>query len=438
MNSGGHQGGPGGSQHPLPAAINAAAAALAAVADAPAWSLSGPDVTAAIADTQRLVNQAHGLLVRLLGEAAERDIPRHDGAHSLTGWLRDTLRLTPAEAAKTARLVAVTTRGPLTRTGAALTTGAVTLDQACAVADAVANLSSAVPAAAKQQAEQILLGETDRLDPTVLRRLGARVAERVDPDGTDARDGAVVLAAEQRALRDRFLTLRDDGRGAVQVHGRFDAVAAETITQAIAPFTAPRTGDDEPADRRTPGQRRADALVQVCQRALADPDRPAVGGDRPQVVITVDFDKLREQVGVGVLPDGTPVTVATIRRLACEAEVIPMVLGTDGVPLDVGRTARTVTGHLRKAVIARDHGCAFPGCDRPATWCQVHHIRHWADGGPTALSNAVLVCPHHHKLVERGTWQVRLNTRDGHPEFIPPAWIDPTRTPRRNQLHRRQ
>ncbi|MFF5054073.1 HNH endonuclease signature motif containing protein [Micromonospora sp. NPDC000663] len=84
----------------------------------------------------------------------------------------------------------------------------------------------------------------------------------------------------------------------------------------------------------------------------------------------------------------------------------------------------------------RDGGCAFPGCDRPSRWCDGHHVRHWADGGVTALGNAVLLCGHHHRRIHQGDWTVRI-APDGQPEFLPPGWLDPLRTPRRNLYHRR-
>ncbi|WP_370469228.1 HNH endonuclease signature motif containing protein [Micromonospora profundi] len=104
--------------------------------------------------------------------------------------------------------------------------------------------------------------------------------------------------------------------------------------------------------------------------------------------------------------------------------------------MDLGRQRRLITGPLRRALVLRDRGCAFPGCDRPPRWCDAHHIHHWADGGPTTLTNAVLLCGHHHRHLHHTDWNVRL-TADGHPEFIPPTWLDPTHIPRRNHYHRR-
>ncbi|MCW6009645.1 HNH endonuclease, partial [Micromonospora sp. CPCC 205371] len=125
-----------------------------------------------------------------------------------------------------------------------------------------------------------------------------------------------------------------------------------------------------------------------------------------------------------------------VRRLACDAHIIPMILGGDGQILDVGQQRRLFTGPLRRALVARDGGCAFPGCDRPPRWCDGHHITHWTAGGRTALDNGVLLCGYHHRLIHRGEWEVRM-ADDGKPDFIPPTYMDHDRRPRRNIYHRR-
>jgi hypothetical protein len=110
-----------------------------------------------------------------------------------------------------------------------------------------------------------------------------------------------------------------------------------------------------------------------------------------------------------------------VRRLACDADLIPVCLGTHGEVLDVGRTARLITPALWRALVARDRHCAFPGCTRPPVMCHAHHIVHWVDGGTTSLDNLVLVCGEHHRVLHHTPWQVRLNPHDGRPEFLPPA-----------------
>jgi hypothetical protein len=175
------------------------------------------------------------------------------------------------------------------------------------------------------------------------------------------------------------------------------------------------------------------------------------GGERVALTVTLNYQTLRRTLAN--LPDPTPdptrgagdghtgrlallgentwIRPETARRLACDAEIIPLVLGTRGEPLDLGRKHRLVPTALRRAVIARDRHCAHPGCRRRARRCQVHHIQHWADHGDTSLANCVLLCTYHHSLVHHSAWQIHMI--DGLPWFTPPAYIDPQRTPRHNR-----
>ncbi len=128
---------------------------------------------------------------------------------------------------------------------------------------------------------------------------------------------------------------------------------------------------------------------------------------------------------------GTP-PAASLRMLACDAAVVPVVLGGTAQPLDVGRITRSIPDGLRRAVAARDHGCAHPGCDRPPSWSEIHHIREWEHGGATKIDNLVMLCRAHHRQLHHTDWTVRI--RDGLPEFIPPRWIDRQQRPRRQAL----
>ena len=121
--------------------------------------------------------------------------------------------------------------------------------------------------------------------------------------------------------------------------------------------------------------------------------------------------------------DGLRLSVAAVRRLACDAELIPVCLGTQGEVLDVGRIARLVTPALWRALVARDRHCTFPGCTRPPVMCHAHHIVHWADGGRTSLDNLVLVCGEHHRVLHHTPWQVRLDRDDCRPEYLPPPRV---------------
>ena len=118
--------------------------------------------------------------------------------------------------------------------------------------------------------------------------------------------------------------------------------------------------------------------------------------------------------------------------LCCDAAVVPIVLNGKGQPLDIGRATRTIPDGLRRAVAARDRGCSHPGCGRPASWCEIHHLIPWEHGGATKLSNLAMLCKVHHRQIHSTEWICRI--RDGLPEFIPPRWIDPDQRPRQRGL----
>jgi hypothetical protein len=194
--------------------------------------------------------------------------------------------------------------------------------------------------------------------------------------------------------------------------------------------------DAATADKRTAGQRRADALVDICRLALRTSELPSNGGEPPQVNLLIPFDMLLRDIGQASTDTGERLTPAQMRQTACDARILPVILGGAGQVLDVGQSRRLFTGALRRALVARDRGCAFPACDRPARWCDGHHIHAWADGGPTSLTNAVLLCRRHHKIMHEGHWKVRLGA-DDLPEFIPPEHLDAEQRPRRNTYHQR-
>ena len=127
---------------------------------------------------------------------------------------------------------------------------------------------------------------------------------------------------------------------------------------------------------------------------------------------------LEDKPGLSETEHGTFLTADEIRRISCDANLTRVVFGPDSQPLDVGRTKRLVTPALRIAVMARDLHCVFPGCDRPASWCDVHHLIPWSEGGPTSLDNLVLLCRHHHTLIHEGGW--RIEGTPGHLDFYRP------------------
>lgn len=209
-------------------------------------------------------------------------------------------------------------------------------------------------------------------------------------------------------------------------------------------------GAEQPTDPRTDNQKRLDGLIACLSGGLAMADSktlPWTGGMRPQVAVTIDYRTL-----LGDLKDAGAITAEdlarfqshaafsetvhpqNIRTLACDSDILPVVLGGDGQVLDVGRTQRLFPARLRQTIAARDGGCAAPGCSIPAPWCDVHHVEHWEHGGPTSTDNGVLLCNHHHHSVHAGAWDIDM--RSGRPWFIPAPYLDPRQRPQRNRYWR--
>ncbi len=186
-------------------------------------------------------------------------------------------------------------------------------------------------------------------------------------------------------------------------------------------------------DLRSPTQRRYDAVIEICRRDLHHPATASEGG-KAQVRVTIPLTTLTVRTGYGVLDDGTQISPTLARMLACDAGVIPAVLGGHGQPIDVGREQRLFKGAPRTAIEIRDGGCTWPGCTRPAGWCQVHHLSPWSAGGRTDQVNGGLFCWTHHREIEKAEWHA-LYYR-GRIWLKPPARIDPTRAPRINTAHR--
>jgi hypothetical protein len=411
------------------------------------WALSDSAVVDGVDWLQVLAQQVAALQLEFIRQVDGRGIAAAQGATSTAAWLRDRHRISPSAARRQVKLAAAL-HSDLPATADALAAGAVNVEQVQVIAEAVTDL----PAEHRAAGEKHLAAEAATFGPRELGILGQRVLEVVAPEEADKRAMAELTRAEERAYQGRDLRLCEvAGESRVRLTGWLDRESAAQVSAALDPLCAPRTAGPGPGpasagpgsagpgpDLRTPGQRRADALVEVCRLATACGDLPDNGGDRPQVVVTVDLDTLRGQVGAATLDDGAPLGAAAARRLACDASILPAVLGGVGQVLDVGRERRLFTGPVRRALALRDRGCAFPGCDRPPRWCDGHHITHWAEGGSTSLANAVLLCGHHHRLIHHSDWQVRLNPTDGQAEFIPPEYVDPQRLPQRNRYHRRE
>ncbi|HSV65700.1 MAG TPA: DUF222 domain-containing protein [Mycobacteriales bacterium] len=402
-------------------------------------SLSDAEVDEVLVRGFRQVGRFTGsVLLPLVREAEVRGLAAAHDAPDVRAWLRGSLNVRPGEAGRLLRL-ATALDGDLPETAAALAGGAVSVEHAQVVAEAMRALPAETPAGVRAAAERELVRHSDTLDPGAVALLSRRVLDVVDPDGSaklQARQ-AEREAAAAHARRD--LRISPAGPGLKRVCGFLDTEGAETLRVALDPLAAPRPAGPETGvrDERTPGQRMADALVDLAERSLRMGELPDNGGERPTLVVTMPYDKLAAATGVGTLDSGDVLPASQVRRLACDAHIIPAVLGGESQVLDLGRGSRHYVGAARRAIVLRDRGCVFPACDRPYQWCQAHHCVHWANGGRTDQNNGVLLCGFHHRAVHHDGWDVRI-AHDGLPELLPPPTTDPERKPVRHHRHRKR
>ena len=313
---------------------------------------------------------------------------------------------------------------------------AVNPEQAMVIGHIIKNLPHDLDPKLVDTCEAELIKLAAVYEPSLLRHQGEKILDYIAPQIAEEALEAKLDREEAAARRKRALTIRDDGNGSHSIYGRLDTESATILKTAIDPLCKPiPAGKDGERDHRLPEQRRADALIDVCRLALRTDTLPDNGGQRPQINVTVKYNVLTKELSAGTLDIGGQLSPTTVRRLACDAAILPAVLGTHGEVLDLGRQRRLYTGAVRRAIILRDGGCAFPGCDRPPSWCEVHHWLPWHKGGTTCADDGVLLCTHHHHVVHLpGGWQIIRDT-DGQFSFIPPAYVDPDQRPQRNRYH---
>ncbi|MDO5678211.1 MAG: DUF222 domain-containing protein, partial [Propionibacteriaceae bacterium] len=326
---------------------------------------------------------------------------------------------------------------------AALNEGRISVEQTRAIIDGLRKLPSQLTRSELTRCQETILDHAHSFGPQELRKLAARLYEVVDPDGADEEQAKRLAAEDRAAERNRSVRFSFDGHGtgimrAILPEAQMAQLKAQ-IDALMPPISSYRETNQIPA----PDMRRADALVLWAEIASNSKDLPAQGGDRPHVYVSVTLDTLLDGLGstdlIGI-PEIDSITAGEARRLACDAGIIPAVLGSTSEPLDVGREHRLFTPAIRAALVLRDQGCAFPGCDTPPVACDGHHIVPWWAGGPSSTHNAVLLCPHHHRLLEpdpgqsaHSQWRVHLDPTTGLPVFTPPRHIDPLQRPRQHQ-----
>ncbi|GAA2540391.1 HNH endonuclease signature motif containing protein [Mycolicibacterium diernhoferi] len=277
-------------------------------------------------------------------------------------------------------------------------------------------------------AARVELTEEDRatvVTKLMIQTTPAQVSEKareiaIEKAATQPQEEGAVPVAENTDLNDMTLVQTDEGRVAATLD--LDVLTGEELFAALDPLCRPVPLPDGSPDPRPAGRRRADAFGQLVRGYLSSQRRPTSGGVLPHVTLirpATIRPGARGQECVDTLGFGGPISAVTADLISCDSTLTAVIVDGAGAPLNVGRSERLFPPALRKALGVRDGGCAFPGCGRPVSWCDAHHIQPWNSAGTTCVDNGVLLCRSHHTAIHHGGWQVYLGP-DRHPWFIPP------------------
>lgn len=367
----------------------------------PTWALSEGEVSALVGRAQELRELCQTFTAVLAREAHSRGLGTDDGL-SRADWLRgqaDGLgagRFDGAAAAAVARVGAALRDSRWERLADRVVEGEVSVGAAAAI---LRFHDDVAPVADPEHLAGIvdsMVEAADVLTGRELARLVAHARATVKPPAERDAEEAGLRAG--RSLR-RVCTT---AAGFTDYRMRLDPEGAAIVEAAIDPLSRPRPDlSADGVDSRSAATRRADALLEIIGRGVAAPEG-VTRSPRATLVVTMTLEALMDALrGVGVLDTGGVVTPSTVRRLACEAGIVPMVLGAPSEVLDLGYTRRLFGPAQRRALAARDQGCSFPGCTVPPAWCEAHHVVHWLHGGRTDVGNGALLCGRHHTVVHR-------------------------------------
>jgi hypothetical protein len=417
-----------GVTHPIIAAATDVRASLKAVADANPTFMTVDDKAVALHELVAAEAQLAELRLRILADAG--DLAEQTAAKDAAGWLAHHTRARFADARVDLALATALDR-ERPALAAAMREGAVTLAQAHVIHRALTALPDVVDAETVSRAEEHLVDRAAEFGPKELGRIGRRILDVVAPDVAEAAEAARLADLEANAAQKTRFTMRRLGDGTTRISGRISDAAATRLATYLESYANPRGGGRSKAGDQKAGdavarlaypRRMGEAFVQLLE--AADPSRlPLHGGDATTVVVTVPLAALQAElaaadlIGGGLVPGddltGDRISAAQARRLACTARILPVVLGGDSLPLDLGRARRLFSPAQRKALLVRDRTCRAEGCDVPGTWCDAHHLDPWRAGGSTDLADGVLLCSHHHHRIHDDAYRAeRLASGD--------------------------
>ncbi|GGU42427.1 HNH endonuclease signature motif containing protein [Nocardioides albus] len=344
--------------------------------------------------------QAKQAALKLRILAVSGDIAEETGSKDASGWMLTELLVDKKIGRSEVKLAAAVSRYELVAAG--LAEGVISQDKARVIVKALEAIE-AHPEASRENlvlAEKLLVEYATEMSATKLEIIGKRILVEVDPERFEAAEAKALQREEERAQRRTFFTSRANGDGTVEIHARVSTAVAMRLRTMLDSLAQPRKLSAENRGRKTPYDR---LLGQAFARVIEtyDVDQlPRHGGHATTVFITMNIEDLRRDLGTAALGfDGDQITAAEARRMACNADLIPVVLGSDSEILDFGRSIRLAHPVQHRALRLRDKCCQAEDCDAPAAWTEAHHLKPWSEGGLTNLANMVLLCPSDHRRI---------------------------------------
>jgi hypothetical protein len=367
------------------------------IAAAVSTETSGPVAASALAEVLAGVRAGELATCRLVERVDRSGEFAVDGAASTVAYLRNVSGEGNGWAAERVLLGrALADRMPATAN--AWQSGAVGLGQASIIRKTISRLEDDLAG----EIDKVLAEAAPQLTPAQLAELGEVVKAAAAPEQAEAD------AKADRAHQTLSISRTFDGR--YRLDAWLDSEAGAEIAAALAEFTRPRDPNLSPVEDPI-AARRAEALHQLARHAT--PHAASCHGDssspsRHSLIVATTLEALQSGLGAADIQGHGTLTARAARRLACDWGIIPAVLGTDSEILDLGTRHRLATPLMRRHIALRDGGCLFPGCDRPPSFTEAHHRKHYIDGGPTEQKNLDSFCPFHHHLVHEGGWSYRI------------------------------
>lgn len=393
---------PHGPVHPIVGFTRALSGALDRVLVREPAFLSADELRETLMALARQRARLDALELKVLAAADREQVGAASGAASTGAWLAHvTMADRPETAAKVRLARALDEDRSLTRQ--ALAAGDHSVAHAAVIVRALADLPQDLGAGLLERAEKTLVEEARQLTPKQLRTVGQHLLEVVAPEAAEAKERGRLDRQDAAAFAKARLTLRANGDGTTQGWFRLPDLHAQILKSAVEAVIAPRKSDrpePDPVTGRPPDHatRMGHGFCEVLEHLPTEP-LGQHGGVAATVVVTLDLDTLRSGLGSAAFADGTALSAGEVRRLACNAGLIPAVLGRTSSVLDLGRESRLFSKAQRIVMGIRDKGCRAETCDRPPSWCEAHHLTSpWSKGGKTDLADGALLCGHHHRL----------------------------------------